>query len=183
MDEQLLNRIISVAYKDATFLEKIKIYKLANKNPEVKATLNEYKTVAVQTHKIDLDLCPDEVVQNSKKISKMKPIKENSLIFDIYSFIFGKPAVSFAILSLFVLALASTFIFTRIEIHQQYSKQEIELADKQVKHSLALIGEVFKKTTKTVEEDVLAYRVSKPIKESLNLIDNYLQGDKNENIN
>ena len=57
------------------------------------------------------------------------------------------------------------------------------MADQQVKHSLALIASVFKKTTTTVEKDILTDRVSKPIKESFNLVNEYLEEDNNENIN
>ena len=60
MKEKLLNRIISVAYDDANLLEKFRIYRLASKDPKVKSVLNEYKKVANQTHKVELDYCPDE---------------------------------------------------------------------------------------------------------------------------
>lgn len=183
MEEKLLTKIISVAYGDSTLWEKVKIYRLAIKNSEVKAILDEYKKVANQAHKIDLEYCPDQIVENVRNITRIEPSKDNSLLFDLYSFVFRRPAVSASIFSVFVLALISTFIIKRPDIHQQYSKQEIELADQQVKHSLALIAGVFKKTTQTVEKDILTDRVSKPIKESFNLVNDYLQGDENENIN
>ena len=60
----------------------------------------------------------------------------------------------------------------------------MKLADQQVKQSLAIIAGVFKKTTATVEQDVLTDRVSKPIVESFNLVNDYLQGEnKNEKLN
>lgn len=183
MEEKLLNKIISVAYGDSTLWEKVKIYRLAINNSEVKTVLDEYKKVANKAHKIDLEYCPDQIVENVREITRIKPSKDNSLLFDLYSFAFRRPAVSATIFSVFVLALISTFIIKRPDIHQQYSKQEIELADQQVKHSLALIAGVFKKTTQTVEKDILTDRVSKPIKESFNLVNDYLQGDENENIN
>jgi hypothetical protein len=184
VEEKLLNRIIAVAYKDATFREKFKIYKLAKKDSEVKSTLDEYRKVANKTHNVDLENCPDEIVENVKKITRIKPRKDNSLLLDLYSFVFRRPAVSTAIFSVFIIALVSTFIIKRPEIHQQYSKQEIELADQQIKHSLALIAGVFKKTTLTIEDDVLTNRVSKPIKKSFNLVNDYLKGENNnENIN
>ena len=184
MEEKLLNRIISVAYNAASIWEKFKIHRLANQDSEVKAILNEYKKVASQTHNIEQEYCPDEIIKKVKNINKIKSSKENTLLFDLYSFVFRRPAISAAIFSVFILAFVSTLIFKRPEIREQYSKQEIELADSQVKHSLALIGEVFRKTTLTVEKDVLTDRVSIPIKESFNLVNDYLQGDnKNEKLN
>lgn len=183
MDEKLLNRIISVAYGDASFFEKIKIYILANKNADVKTILDNYKKVANVAHNLNTKDCPSEVVKNSKEIVGSVKESKNSLTYDLYSFIFGKPIFSAAILGVFLLAMISTFIIKRPEIHQQYSKQELEIADKQIKHSLALISGVFHKTKSTVENDILTDRVSKPIKESFNIVNDYLQGDNNENIN
>ncbi len=184
MEEKLLNRIISVAYNDANLLEKFKIYRLASKDRKVQTVLDEYKKVANQAHKVQLDYCPDELIEEASQITKIKAKAEKSLFFDLYSFIFKQPAISAAILSMFILALVSTFVIQRPEIHMQYTHQEIEAADKQVKQSLAIIAGVFKKTKTTVEEDVLTDRVSRPIVESFNLVNNYLQGEnKNEKLN
>jgi len=184
VEEKLLNKIISVAYGESTFWEKLKINRLAKQNPKINTVLEQYKKVANKTRNLDLEYCPDEIIEKAKKTSSFRQNKENSLLFDLYSFVFRRPAVSTAIFSVFVLALVSTIIFKRPEIHQQYSNKEIELADQQVKHSLALIASVFKKTSLTVEKDVLTERVSKPIKESFNLVNDYLQGENNnENIN
>ena len=183
MDEKLLNRIISVAYDDVSLWEKFKINQLAKKDPEIESILNEHKKIAKQAHSINIEACPDEILENIKHFTKSEKSSEQSLLYDIYSFLFRRPAVSAAILSLLIFAFVSTLIIKRPEIHEQYSKQEIELADQQVKHSLAIISGIFKKTSLTVEKDILTDRVSRPIKESFNLVNDYLQGDKNENYN
>lgn len=183
MNEKLLNRIISVAYDDATHWEKFRINRLAKKYPEIESILNKHKKIAQQTHFIGLEECPNDILENIKRTTSSIKKREQSLIFDLYSFLFRKPAISAAIVSLFLIALVSTFIIKRPEIHEQYSKREIELADQQVKQSLALISGIFRKTSQTVEKDILTDRVSKPIKESFNLVNDYLQGDKNENYN
>ena len=183
MDEKLLNRIITVAYGEASFLERRKINALAKRDKEVELMLQKHTEIALRSRNIEMESLPGEILENVKNLNDLKKAREKSLFYDIYSFIFMRPAVSAAILSIFILALVSTFIFKRPEIHEQYSKQEIELADKQVKQSLALIASVFKKTTSTVEKDILTDRVSKPIKESFNLVNEYLEEDNNENIN
>lgn len=183
MNEKLLNRIISVAYGDSSLLEKIKIHRLAKTNPEIKTLLDTYSNTAEKTHRIELEQYPNKIAEEIKRTIIKQNKYEKSLGYDLYSFVFGRPALSATILSIIILALISTFVFQRPEIHEQYSKQEIEAADLEVKQSLALIANVFKKTTSTVENEVLTERVSKPIKESLNLVNNYFEGDKNENIN
>lgn len=183
MNEKLLNRIISVAYDDVSRWEKFKITRLAKKNPEIESILNKHRKIAEQTRDISLDECRNNILENIKGATGSIKKREQSLLFDLYSFLFRKPAISAAILSLFLIALVSTFIIKRPEIHEQYSKKEIELADQQVKQSLAIISGVFRKTSQTVEKDVLIDRVSKPIKESFNLVNDYIQGDKNENYN
>ena len=183
MDEKLLNRIISVAYGDASFLEKIKIYSLASKNDEVKRVLNNYKQTAGSVNNISIEKCPESVLKDVKDQTTLNQNKENSLLFDLYSLLFGRPKYSAAVLSVVVVALISSLFINRPEIHQQYSKQEVELADQQVKQSLALIAGVFNKTKSTVTDDVLTDRVSRPIKQSFNMVNEFLIGENNENIN
>jgi len=184
VEEKLLNRIISVAYGDADLLDKIKINWLAKNNQEINKLLTDYKNIANQTHTLDLEECPDEIIDTLSNTINKNQQKERSLFFDLYSFIFVRPAISSAILAVFVLAFISTFIFDRPEIRQQYSQQEIEVADQQVKHSLALVASIFNKTKHTVEKDVLTDRVGKPIRESFNLVNEYFIGEsKNEKVN
>ena len=64
MEEKLLNKIISVAYRDANLLDKLKINWLAKKNLEVKKLLSEYKIIANQTHNLDLEECPEEIIDS-----------------------------------------------------------------------------------------------------------------------
>lgn len=183
MDDKLLNSIIRVAYGEASFLEKLKIRKLAEGNSEIRGLLEKHIQIANTSRNLEAEAFPQELLKNVKNITKVGSPKEKSLFFDIYSFIFMRPAISAAIFSVIILSLISTLVFKRPEIHQQYSRQEIEVADQQVKQSLALIASVFKKTTTTVEKDILTERVSKPIKESFNLVNEYLEEDNNENIN
>lgn len=183
MDEKLLNRIIAVAYDDSTLWEKYKINKLAQQDHKVRSVLEEYKNVAIKTHSLELEDCPEKIISCAKKFTKTKT-NNNTLFFDLYSFLFRRPAVSFGILSVFILAIVSTLIFKRPEIQQQYSNQEIQIADDQVKQTLAMIYGVFQKTATTVEREVLNNHVRKPISESFNLVNDYLEGEnKNEKIN
>ncbi len=106
------------------------------------------------------------------------------MLSDIYTILFGRPLLSGTLATVFILAIISTFIFKRPEIKQHYTKQQIEIAEKQTRETFELIASVLNKTKNTVEQEVLANRVSKPIKQSLNLVNDYLEGENtNENIN
>ncbi|MCB0752401.1 MAG: hypothetical protein KDC52_13090 [Ignavibacteriae bacterium] len=184
MKEELLNKIISVAYGDASLKDKISIYFLAKKDGEVKNLLNEYKHSANTTHNLGFEECPDNIIEKVTNSINSKTVQSKSMLTDIYSIIFRRPVFSGAVLGVIMMAVISTFIFNRPEIKQQYTKQQIELADEQVKQSFALVASVLNKTKNTVEKEVLTDRVSRPIKQSFNLVNEYLKGEnKNENIN
>lgn len=61
IDEEILDKIIAVAYKDASLKDRIRIYLLAKKDPEVKKLLSEYRETAGNIKKVPLDECPDSV--------------------------------------------------------------------------------------------------------------------------
>lgn len=184
MQDELLNKIISVAYNEASILEKIKIYSLAKKDDEVKRVLEQYKRVANQTNNLEIENCPDEILEKVKEKTNYKPAEQSSLSDDLCSFVFSKPKFVMGFAVMFLLTLASTFIFNRKDIHQRYTQKEIQIADKEVRESLRIVANILKQTSNTVEKDVLTDRVSTPIQESINIVNNYLQGDnKNEKIN
>lgn len=184
MKEELLNKIISVAYGDSNIKDKISIYLLSLKNEEARKVLNEHKRIASATHNLELEECPDNVIEKVSASIKAEDLRSRSMFGDLYSIFFRRPLLTGAVAGTIVLAVVSTFIFDRPEIKQQYTQQQIEQADSEVKYSLALVANVLNKTKKTIEKDVFQDRVNKPIKESLYIINDYLEGDKkNENVN
>ena len=94
MNEKLANRIISVAYGDVSLWEKFKIRQLAKKNPAVNSMLDEYTKIAEQTHNIDLESCPNEIIDKTKHGTKSTQTREQSIFFDLYSFLFRRPVIS-----------------------------------------------------------------------------------------
>ena len=165
IDEEILDKIIAVAYKDAPVTDRIRIYLLAKKNPEVKKILNEYRQTAGNVKKIPLEECPDSVI----KSLETKTGKENK------SFII-KPAYAFAITVLVLSTLVFVLLNQNKEKEQVYSKAEIENAELQVKTSLAILNKVFKKTENLIREDILPKRVGKPVHKSLSIINEVLIG-------
>jgi hypothetical protein len=164
INEEILDKIIAVAYKDASLNDRISIYFLAKKNPEIKSILSEYRETAGNVKKVPLEECPDSVV-NSLEIKTEKEKK---------SFII-KPSYVFAIVILFVSALV--FVLTNQNKEKPvYSQTEVEQAEIQVKTSLAILNKVFKKTENLIEDDILPKRVGKPIQKSFSIINEVLIG-------
>ena len=184
MKEELLNKIISVAYGDANLKDKISIYFLSLKNEEIKKALNEHRKIAAAAHNLELEECPENLIEKVSASINVQNLRSQSMFTDLYSIFFRRPVLTGAMATVIILAVISTFIFERPEIKQQYTQQQIEQADSEVKYSLSLVANVLNKTKNTIEKDVLQDKVNKPIKESLFIINDYLQGDKkNENVN
>ena len=84
MDENILDKIISVAYKDASLKDRINVYFLAKKNPEVKKLLTEYRETAGNARKVPMEECPDSVI-TSLEIKTGKE-KKSFIIKPAYAF-------------------------------------------------------------------------------------------------
>ncbi len=62
MNEELLNKIIDVAYGNASLFDKVKIYLMSLKNSEIKNLLHEYKKQHHQLKNLELEDCPDHLL-------------------------------------------------------------------------------------------------------------------------
>jgi hypothetical protein len=164
IDEEILDKIIAAAYEDASLTDRIRIYFLAKKNPEINKLLYEYRETAGNVKKIPLEECPDSV-------TKSLEIKTG----EVKSFI-SKPAYAFAITLLVISTLVFVLLNQNKEKEQVYSKAEVEHAEQQVKTSLAILNKVFKKTEDLIREDILPKRVGKPVHKSLSIINEVLIG-------
>lgn len=184
MKEEMIDKIISVAYGDASLQDKILIYLRSFKEKEVKKVLLEHKQIARKTQNLQAEQLPDRVVNEVKNNIKKNNFGVNSILTDMISVIYRKPILIGVTVTAIFLAIVSTFVIDRPEIKEHYTKQEIELADEQVRESLNLVVQVLNKTKTTLEKDVLEHRVTRPIQKSIFLVDDYLTGDKdNEKLN
>jgi len=181
INENLLNKIISVAYGDADLFDKLLVDRLVKKHTEIKVLLNEYKKTASDVKKIKEEKCPDELLVRIK--DKTIDVKENSktVISDFFSVIFISPVVS-SVLVVVVFGAVLFGVFSKNQREYKYSKMEIELADKQTKQALAIVGKIFNETNTTLKEEVFKSRVTKPIRESMNVVNElFAPADKYKN--
>jgi hypothetical protein len=163
LDEELRNKIIAAAYEDAGLVDRLKIYFLTKKDAEAKRIFNEYKATAESIKSIKLEECPDSVIESVK----IQTTKEKKLFIQ-------KPA--FAVSLLVLIITVAVLMFQSKKEEPVYTKAEIELAEEQVKASLAIVNKVFKKTENLIQEEVLPKRVGKPIHKSLTIINEVLIG-------
>ena len=175
ISEDLLNRIISVAYGDAGLLDKIKIYLLASKHVEVKKILNEYKITSKAVDKIEIDKCPEDIVE---RVKNSNGIVKDSLLVSFLNFInqlLHKPVFTVAILLIIISSVVSLLILNQ-KNETQIPNKHVALAEKQVKQSIVFVNRIFERTAGRVENDIIKQQVVKPVNEGITTVNNLFKG-------
>ena len=180
ISEELLNKIISVAYGDAGLWDRFYVTRLAEKYPEVKNVLSEYKSTSAEIHKLSEEECPDEIIVNIEKQTANVNKRINSFTADFLTIVFTRPIFSAAAVVIIIGFLVFGILENRVPQYK-YSKAEIEIADKQAKHALAIVGKIFAQTNITLKEEVLNSRVAKPIRESMGIVNEFLTSENELN--
>jgi hypothetical protein len=175
---ELVDKIISVAYGDTSIIDKFIVMWKAASDENVKNILQEYRATAKKVRKLQSSMLPDYVIENvSNKISLQKT--EES-IFTRISFtfftIFSRKAIPLAVSGIISLTIFSFLIFNEPAPTHQYTKAEIELAENQLKQSLAIVGKVFTKAEKNFSEDILNKQLNKKLSKGYYLVNNILTG-------
>lgn len=184
IDEKLLEKIISVAYGNAGFIDKLKIRHLAKKYPEVKETLDDYKKTAEELKGLEFEACPEELIKNVETIINIEKKTKRSFAFDLYSIFITKPLYSAAALTVLIIAIIFSTAIDRNYQEPEYSTQEVLLASEQVEKALAIIGKVFNNARNTIKQDILTKQVSRPLNESVKSVNELFSKEyKNEKSN
>lgn len=178
---ELMDRIISAAYSDAGFFEKLKIHKLAEEQPEVRELLDEYRNTAKSVHSIKPDECPETVVNSIKAVPKIEN-KPSSFLFDIYTVVFSRLAVS-AIAVVILAAIVVISVSIDNGSYNGYTRAEIEQANLQTRQALALVSNIFSKTGNSLKNNILRNKVSKPINNGMSTVNNLFIVKENKNEN
>ena len=181
--EELLNKIISVAYNDASYFNKIRIYRAAAKNPKVLKILSSYKETANKVKQIKEDVYAEDLIKpiNSEVILTRK--SQKTFLSDLFAIIYRRPIISVAVTLILILTIITALIINKpvhYNYQQNYSQTEIIKAGKEARYALEIVGRVFNRTNSTLRKEILDKKVSKPIRESIGLINNLFKGEKNE---
>ena len=175
LNPELIDKIINVAYGDASFFERMIVNWKASRISEVRKVLEEYKATANSVHDVRKEELPEYVVESVHRRIEFENESEN-LTSKIYFALFSKPIFSAAVVSMFVLAIISIFLFRQTVEIPRYSKAEIKLAQQQLGESIAIVNKVFNKAEQKLDKEILNKHVSKQLNKGLNLVNEYLIG-------
>jgi hypothetical protein len=179
--EELLNKIISVAYEDAPLLDKIKVMHAASRNNEVRNLLNSHKTIANEVKQLGEEEFPRELYKSIE--NRTVPVKKTTdkFIYDLISIVLSKPIVSAATSVILIAAIIASLIINKpVQYNYNYSTAEITEAEKQAEYAFEVVGKLFKETHFTLQKEVFGNAVAKPFGQSIRIVNNLLKGDKNE---
>lgn len=171
IDDKYLNKIIRVAYGEGNIFEKFSVYFHSKKNAGIKKLFEEYRETASALEDMKKDKCPDELVKKAEK-NIFGKIRFGLKIPDI---LFSKPILSTAA-AVALVVLFSVIVLENRQPEPQYSETQVKFAEVQVKESLAIIDRVFQNTRRTIEDDVLKKKVTPPIREGVNVVNNLFKG-------
>jgi hypothetical protein len=166
INEQYLSKIICVAYGDANFLDKVKIYFDAIRDSEIKKILDEYKETAKNVHMLSYEEYHGEV---PFKVSHMS----NWLLNYFYIF-FKRPIISTAVALMITAGIAGYFITNNNHETDGYTEQQLIIADRQAKESFALVASIFDRTKRELKNKIFDEKVNKPINKGLTIVYKYL---------
>ena len=177
--EELKNKIISAAYKDATWLDRLLVWRLISKNEEAKRIFDLYRATANEIAKLTEEECPGFIVDSAKEKTNATKVNAPGFLNDFYSIVFVRPVVSLAVVIVVISAITFGIIRNKT-VEYEFTEAEIINADKQAQQALAIVGNIFEQTRSTLEDDVLGNKVSKPLNKGLGIINNLFEGENNE---
>lgn len=177
-DQKLINKIINVAYGDAGIIDQIYIHLKIINNKEIESLFEEYSKSAKAIHSLNQEEIPDYIIIRAKRLAgdmnKNKTIKSN-LSYVLYSF-FGKRIIPVTVFGVLLIFFISFLLFHNPMQTHKYSKAEIELAEKQLRESLAIVGKVFQQAETSFNKEVLNKQINKNLSRGYYLVNNILIG-------
>lgn len=180
-NEEIIDLIINAAYGSASLFQKIKVWFLIRENNELKELYNEYRSTAQSVHSLEEEQLPEYVlhkieVETETNLSK----SESSFLADLTSILFEKPQLIFVTTAIVIGLIVSSIFFNQSrDINTApYTAEEVQLANKQAKEALALVGKILNTTQATLTEEIIPNKVVKPINESFEYVNELLkEGD------
>ena len=176
LEDEFIDKIISVAYGDANIFERFQIYWASLNDVRVRRLLNEYKETAEIVNSFDASECPEELLEKVNSQIGVKTKSSGTVRGNIESIFLYRPLISASAAVILISLVASVLLFRQPKIQKKYSTAQIELAERQVKESLAMVSRVFDKAENRVTNKILIKQVAPPINESLSIINNLFNG-------
>ena len=176
INHRLTDKIINVAYGDAGIIDRLFIFWKVSLNRDIKNLFNEYKATAKAVHSVKPEDVPVDLTQSFKnRIISAEPSRFFTSVFSYFFYLlFGKKAIPAFLLGVILLIIVSFLIFK--EPSHKYTNAEIELAEKQFKQTLAIVGKAFEKAEKSFSKDILEKQINKKLNKGYYLVNNILIG-------
>lgn len=177
--EELKNKIIAAAYKDASWLNRVWVWRLISKSEEAKTIFDSYRATANEVAKLTEEECPELVLNSAKEKTVFVKTNKTGFLNDLYTIAFARPVASLAVV-LVVISVITFGIIRNKTVEYEFTEAEVIKADMQAQQALAIVGNIFKQTRSTLEDDVLGNKVAAPLNKGLGIINNLFEGEKNE---
>ncbi|MFA3783516.1 hypothetical protein ABRY23_10680 [Melioribacteraceae bacterium 4301-Me] len=169
LDEKLIDEIIGTAYRDVSIFILMKVLFLSLTNNHVKKIYCEYRLTAKKVKSIKQDEIPEILLLSTlSKVNHSKKVK--ILSYDFLYIIFKQPVLSLLFVVVIIASIFYTIITNKSVTTQSFSKQQIELADKQIKYAFSLISDILQKTQMTINENILKNKITKPMHQSMETV-------------
>jgi hypothetical protein len=175
IEESLLDKIIAVAYGDAGWIDRIIIRRMAKKDPLVKQLLNEYKLTAASVHKMKETELPARI-GDAVRVKLDEDTNSNPIGSFIYARLFARPILSTGVASILIITICGILLFNEPAPEYTYTRAEIEIAQKQLQESIAIVNKVFRKAETELDTEVMPIHVGKQVNKSFNLLNDLLLG-------
>lgn len=178
LNQKLIDKIINVAYGDAGFFDLVYVHFKSISNNEIKSLLDESRKTAKKVHNIKLEEVPNYVSEKINNITGGINKKDSvfSRISSGFFYFFENKAVPATVFGLIFIVVISFFVLKEQTPTYKYSKAEIELAQKQFKQSLAIVGRTFQKAEQSFNKEVLQNQINKNLNRGYFLVNNILIG-------
>ncbi len=174
MNEKLIEKIISVAYGDAGFIDRIHIGILAMKDKEVMELLNEYRKTAGEVHSLREEEYPEEAVNKILKAADIGGKEKHTFVADIFGVFVRRPFAASAAAFLLVGLLVTTMFITNREPELKFSHDEISKAGEDTRIVFKAIDELINGAGDLIIDNVLKEKVAAPINENLLKVSNII---------
>ena len=167
LNEEYIDKIISVAYGDANLIDRIKIFFDARSNTEVKKILEDYRETALAVHLIEPEKFEKRIQENGPKV--------NGWLLTYFDLFLRRPVLSTA-MALMIIAGVTGYLMINNNNNSTkgYSKAELAIAENQAKESFAIVASIMDKTEDKLKKDVFEEKINKPLKKTVTILNTYL---------
>ncbi|MFA5804318.1 MAG: hypothetical protein WC879_06710 [Melioribacteraceae bacterium] len=178
LNEEMVNKIISVAYGDAKLIDKFIVMRASAQNPEIREALYSYKQTAKEVEVLREEEYPDDLFRNVIRKNIHASKNTTSFLFDLYSTVFSRPIISAVTTIILITVIVTTLIVNKpAQLNYHYSQTEINDADQQARKAFAIVGKFFKQTQTTLENEIMGEHVAKPINDGIEVVNNLFKGE------